>query len=214
LTSAAYAIPPTNVVFDLGGVMAEICHTWEEAAIFSGVVCHKLSDQKTRLSSFPAFDLYQSGKISLSAYLADLADFVGCKLEEALAVHNGILVVEYPGIGKLVQELHDLKLGTGCLSNTNEPHWEVLALSGEYPAIQSLDMKMASHLVGINKPSPRIYEAYCSTFSLAPESIVFFDDYRVNVEAALGCGWNARWIDSNLDTPTQMRTYLRDLGVI
>jgi putative hydrolase of the HAD superfamily len=194
--------------------MAEISHTWEDAARCAGVPCKNLGDGSTRLSTFPGFDQYQAGRISLEEYLNELAEYVGCDPKDALAVHNGILVEEYPGIAELVREIHELKLGTGCLSNTNEPHWEVLALNGQYPSIHSLDMKMASHLVGINKPSPEIFQTYCSTFGLPPESIVFFDDYLVNVEGALACGWNARWIDSTLDTPTQMREHLRVLGVI
>ena len=75
-------------------------------------------------------------------------------------------------------------------------------------------MKMASHLVGINKPSPAIFELYCSTFNVSPESIAFFDEYPVNVAAAAESGWNARWIDASKDTPTQLRAYLAELGVI
>lgn len=202
------------VVFDLGGVMAEISHTWEEAAKCAGVPCANLSGGATRLSACPAFDLYQGGKLSLHEYLDGLAEFVGCAPADALAVHNGILVVEYPGIAELVAEIHAKGIRTGCLSNTNEPHWEVLALNGQYPSIHSLECKMASHLVGLSKPSHEIYQTYSSTFGLDPASIVFFDDYKVNVEAAEACGWTARWIDSSQNTPHQMRGYLKALGVI
>ncbi len=194
--------------------MAEISHTWEGAAACAGVSCSELGGGSTRLNALPEFDQYQGGKISLPDYLRALAAFVGCKQEEALAVHNGILVVEYPGIADLVKEIHQRKVRTGCLSNTNEPHWECLALNGDYPSIHSLDMKMASHLVGLSKPSHEIYQAYSTAFGLDPESIIFFDDYQVNVNAAAECGWKARWIDSSGDTPAQMRAYLSELGVI
>ena len=205
---------PNIVVFDLGGVLAEISHTWEEAAACAGVTCANLRSHSTKLASLEAFDQYQAGKISLDEYLEALAEFAGCPVEKALRVHNGILVTEYPGVAALVGEIQTLGLGTGCLSNTNEPHWEVLALNGQYPTIHSLRMKMASHLVGINKPSPDIFNLYCATFGLAAENIVFFDDYAVNVDAATACGWNARRIDPSMDTPKQMRAYLRDLGVL
>ena len=205
---------PTIVVFDLGGVMAKICHTWQDACTSAGVKSNRLPPGATPLAELKTFDLYQAGKITLQAYLEDLAQFIGCKTEDSLAVHNGILVAPYPGIDELVREVQDLGLGTGCLSNTNEPHWEVLTLNGRYPAVQALDMKMASHLVGISKPSQAIYKTYCSTFEIEPSSIIFFDDYRVNVEGAQACGWNARWIDSSGDTPAQMRAHLHDLGVL
>jgi len=194
--------------------MAEISHTWEDAARSAGVSCSKVGSSSTKLQALAAFDEYQGGGIPLDEYLEQLAEFVGCSTSDALRVHNGILVVEHPGIGALVNELQASGLNTGCLSNTNEPHWEVLALNGQYPAIKSLKMKMASHLVGINKPSPKIFELYCTTYGLAPENILFFDDYAANVSAAQSCGWNARWIDASQDTPTQLRAHLSELGVI
>lgn len=206
--------PPRTIVFDLGGVMAEISHSWEGASTVSGVPCSKLAGGKTKLTAMPEFDEYQAGSITLDAYLDRLTEFVGCERAEALRLHNGILVVEYPGVKDLVAEVVAHGCRTGCLSNTNEPHWEVLALNGQYPTIHSLEMKMASHLVGLNKPSPAIYERYCREFGLVPSDIAFFDDGASNVEGALACGWHARRIDPSQDTPAQMRSYLSELGVI
>jgi len=194
--------------------MAEISHSWEEAASVAGVQCSKLGGGNTKLASFHAFDQYQAAEVSLDEYLDHLAEFVGCPREDALKVHNGILVVEYPGVKEMVDEIQAKGHRTGCLSNTNQPHWEVLALNGQYPAIHSLGMKMASHLVGINKPDPAIFNKYCEVFELSPEEIIFFDDGVMNVESAAACGWTARRIDPSQDTPTQMRKVLSDLGVI
>ena len=194
--------------------MAEISHSWEEAAAVAGVKCSNLGEDNTKLASFHAFDQYQAAEITLDEYLDHLAVFVGCDRADALKVHNGILVVEYPGVQELVDELHAKGYRTGCLSNTNEPHWEVLAMNGQYPAIHSLGMKMASHLVGINKPDPAIFNRYCEEYQLEPETIIFFDDGILNVESAASCGWNARRIDPSQNTPSQMRKYLSELGVI
>jgi len=214
LTNQISANPPSNVVFDLGGVMAEISHTWEDAALCAGVTCSNLRSHSTKLTALDAFEPYQAGQISLDEYLGRLAEFAGCSPEDALRVHNGILVEEYPGIRQLVDDLHQKGVRTGCLSNTNPPHWDVLALNGQYPAIHSLEMKMASHLAGVNKPSPEIFELYTTTFGIEPNSIAFFDDYQANVDGALACGWQARWIDASKDTPTQLREHLVALGVI
>ena len=213
MTKASQPSTPIAVVFDLGGVMAEICHTWEDAAECAGVRCSRLTGGPTKLTELPELDKYQAGEISLDEYLYELSQFVGCTFDEALKVHNGILVAEYPGMGELVDELRTRGLRTGCLSNTNPPHWDVLALNGQYPAIVSLDMKMASHLVGINKPDPRIYALFCETFCLRPEAIAFFDDGHENVDSAARCGWKAAWIDPSKDTPAQVRTHLLRLGV-
>ncbi len=205
---------PYTIVFDLGGVLAEISHSWEEAAKVAGISCSNLSDGFTKLASLPAFDQYQAAEITLEEYLSSLGKYLGCTPTDALKVHNGILVVEYPGVAELIRKLAEKGFKMGCLSNTNEPHWEVLALNGQYPSIHSLEMKMASHLVGINKPSPEIFERYSEVFGLNPKRIIYFDDGVLNVEGAVACGWNARHIDPSLDTPKQMREYLCELGVI
>jgi HAD superfamily hydrolase (TIGR01509 family) len=194
--------------------MAEITHTWQDAARSAHVDCRNLADESTPLTFFPGFDRYQAAEISIDEYLRDLAEFAGCSIEDALKLHNGILVTEYPGIIELVKELQAGGIHTGCLSNTNPPHWEVLALNGQYPGVHLLEMKMASHLAGINKPDPAIYRMYCDTFGLQPAAIAFFDDNRANVDSAADCGWNSRWIDSSQDTPTQLRAHLNALGVI
>ncbi len=191
--------------------MAEISHSWEDAANVAGVACKNLSDGHTRLNALDVFDTYQAAGISLEEYLVRLAEFVGCEPECALSVHNGILVTEYPGVKELIQELLNAGYRTGCLSNTNQPHWEVFI--GQYPTVHLLQMRMASHLVGINKPSPEIFKLYCEQFNLEPAEIAYFDDYQINVDAANECGWNAFRIDPSQDTPTQMREYLAGLGV-
>jgi FMN phosphatase YigB (HAD superfamily) len=198
------------IVFDLGGVLARICHTWEEAASVAGIR-HKLAaDGTTSLSTFSGFDQYQAGKISLEDYVKDLAEYIGCEESDALAVHNSIIIEEYEGIRELVRELEAVGWRTGCLSNTNAAHWEHLALNGRFPAIASLEMKMASHLAGVNKPDPRVYDLYCEEFGLTPGQIVFFDDLPANVAATNLKGWRAAHIRPGEDTADQIRRHLQD----
>lgn len=202
------------VVFDLGGVLARICHSWQEAAEVARVE-HRLSpDQKTPLADFYGFDQYQAGAIELEAYLQGLAEFMGCESGHATAVHNSIIVEEYPGVNALVDELRAHGYRLGCLSNTNPPHWEHLALNGAFPTIASLDMKMASHLVGLNKPDPEIFRLYARQFELEPTEIYFFDDNLPNVLAAQREGWNAANITPGEDTAQQMRAHLVSWGLL
>ena len=198
-------------MFDLGGVLAAISHTWDDAARHAGVIAPDLPTS-TVLTALPGFDEYQAGAIPLEDYLSNLADFSGCSLEDALRLHNGILGDEYEGIEAVIRDIAALGIGTGCLSNTNAPHWEML-LNGPYPGFQSLQMKMASHLVGVNKPSPAIFARFQETFGLEPEGIAFFDDSPANVQAAQQCGWQAHWIDATQNTPAQLREHLALMGV-
>jgi glucose-1-phosphatase len=205
---------PNVVVFDLGGVLARICYTWEEAAE-SAAVPHGLAPNgRTALVDLPAFDAYQAGIISFEKYLRQLALFIGCSEEDALHVHNGIIVEEFPTVAQLVREVEATGARTGCLSNTNAAHWVHLAQNGQYPTIQRLQMKMASHLVGLNKPDPAIYQTYCRTFELQPEQIAFFDDHPLNVQEAVNQGWHASLINPLEDTAVQMRAHLARIGVL
>lgn len=196
------------VVFDLGGVLARICHSWEEAAATAGIATRLDPSDRTPLTVVPIFDAYQAGAVELSEYLEGIAKWLGVSPDEALAIHNHILVEPYPGTDELVEEIEAAGLLTGCLSNTNAPHWEELALNGRFPAIMRLQRKMASHLVGLNKPDPEIFALYAKTNDVAPESIVYFEDHPLNVRAALGAGWRAKLIDPMGDTVAQMREFL------
>lgn len=202
------------VVFDLGGVLARICHTWEEVARTSHIPCTLDPEGHSPLTSIPEFDGYQAGILPLPVYLRALAHFTGCDPRDALRMHNGILVEPYPGSEELVTDLAKTGIGTGCLSNTNEPHWVDLALNGRFPAIVRLERKMASHLVGINKPDPAIFRLYAETHGARPEEIVYFDDNGPNVQSAKEVGFEAHQVDPHGDPPAQMRGILEGLGIL
>jgi FMN phosphatase YigB (HAD superfamily) len=212
---------PTVVVFDLGGVLARICHSWPEAAEAAGIDHQLGGPESAPLDALAAFDRYQSGLIESIEYISELSRFAGCTVEQARTVHNSILIGEYPGVPELIAELAAAGVPMGCLSNTNEEHWDYLvsnkrsgASAGRFPSLQAIPMKMASHRVGLKKPDPRIFQRFCAEFDLDSEQILFFDDHLANVEAANAEGWRAFLIDADGDTVDQMRNYLAKEGVL
>jgi putative hydrolase of the HAD superfamily len=205
---------PSVVCFDIGGVLAQICHTWQDAAQVAGVTHGLPLSPSSRLIDLAEIHTYQSGELSYHEYLAALGTHLSCSAEDAERVHRGILVVEYPGVDQLEADVRAAGWTTGCLSNTNEPHWIELIDPARFPTIAGLDFKMASHEVGLGKPDPAIYRAYCERFGVEPSNIVFFDDYEANVTAARQEGWRAHTIDASGDTAAQMRTILEAEGVL
>lgn len=201
------------VVFDLGGVLAQICHTWESAAAQGGVATRLAADGATPLISQPFLDDYQKGAIDLDTYLDLLAEWSGADRAQVLHVHNGILVEQYPDVEDLVREIEAAGMATGCLSNTNAPHWEVLT-GDQYPSIKRLTHKMASHLVGLNKPDPEIFLRYADTFGFSPSQVIFFDDHPGNVQSAGEVGFRAFRIDPTQPTAPQIRAFLVETGVL
>jgi glucose-1-phosphatase len=202
------------VCFDLGGVLVRISQNWQEALDSAGVESPKGRIYTMPLTACEIFDQYQAGALDADAYFAGMAEFFGgISPEDAKKVHNGILIEPYPGTYKLVRDLHKAGYRTGCLSNTNEPHWETMHDGETLPAIASLGVKMASHDVKLQKPDEAIFRAFENASGLTGAQIVYFDDTAVNVDAAKGIGWRAYLIDPKADTTEQMRAALAAEGV-
>lgn len=202
------SMPIRVVCFDVGGVLIRIARTWEE------VVRRAFGDARAEafaghvFESCPSFAAYQRGELDEDAYLPELAAYLGCECHEALALHNGILIEEFPGVFEVVQSLNRSGVATACLSNTNAPHWAAMLETERFPALRALQHPCASHEMGLEKPDPTIYRAFEARLGVAGEEILFFDDTVINVEAARSVGWHAVAIDPFGDPAAQMRAEL------
>ena len=86
------------------------------------------------------------------------------------------------------------KYGTlALLSNSNERHIEQIAKTGLF---NDFDMLFMSHLMGMSKPSPIIFEAVRKALNCSAKDIYFFDDSPTNVDAAIRFGFNAYRVES------------------
>lgn len=205
---------PSVVVFDIGGVLARIANTWQQAAAVAGVDVLLPEEPPVYLEDLPAFLDYQVGAIGEDEYLHRLAAQLGVTPDQALRAHNGILIEPFLGTETLVDDLERLGVVTGVLSNTNRPHWDVLDDPSRYPAIARICRKMPSHAVKMEKPDPRIFELFCTTFDFRPSDIVYFDDNARNIASALSLGWRATQIDPTAGPVAQMREVLSREGIL
>lgn len=181
---------PSLFVFDIGGVLVEICHQWGEAVRAAGVVA--ANPTPGRLADFPPIDAYQKGDLSYERYLGELSRHLGLEnRHEADLVHAHILKREVPGALEAIQTLKSAGIMTACLSNTADEHWQVMLHSGRFPAFNALERHFASHLEKLNKPDPAIYLSVERQTGFSGEQIAFLDDHPVNVDAALALGWQA-----------------------
>lgn len=195
------------VCFDLGGVLIQIHHTWDDAIEASGVQFSRADIGP--LGGFETFEQYQDGQIDRSAYLTDLKLYLGVgSVEDAHKVHMAITRETYPGIDHLVRELCDAGHIVGCLSNTSESHWETFFEAGNHEFGPLMQVRIGSHLVKSSKPVERIYRAFEEASQCQGEEIIYFDDSLLNVEAAKGLGWQAHQIDPDGDTAEQIRSRL------
>lgn len=205
--------PMRWVCFDVGGVLVEINHNWKGAMLdaeLSEEVAERFDHPLVELA---AFNEFQRGVICFSDYCVALgAHLGGIDPDAAQKVHTAILRVAYPGIPELIRDLHAEGIRTGCLSNTNAPHWEAFFAEPRLAALREISLPMASHLIGAEKPDPAMYRAFEAASGASGEQIVYFDDGLGNVESARSLGWRAFQVDPQGDTAAQMRTVLQDQG--
>ena len=196
------------VCFDLGGVVARISYHWAEILERNGFPIPPTLDPEQELQSIPVFEAFQSGLIREEEYYRELGDALGLDPTQAKTAHLSILIEPFPGVLQIVEELNAAGIVTGCLSNTNAPHWTHLALDGTYPAVVEMKHKLASHEIGASKPEAGAYRAFEKATGCSNEEILLFDDSQVNCDAAIGLGWKAVRIDPTGDPAEQMRAVL------
>jgi FMN phosphatase YigB (HAD superfamily) len=198
------------VCFDLGGVLLQIGHSWNEACAVAGV---PEPDGRVGLNSFEPLVRYQAKQMDEDAYLAALGEWLGIGLPEARTVHESIILGDYPGAFELVKQLQSLGYFTCCFSNTNAIHWPVLTDPVRHPAIAALDRRFASQELGLAKPELASYRAVEEQLP-AHDSVIFFEDTQENVLGAADAGWQAFRIDPFTDPIAQMRRTLGGLAIL
>lgn len=202
----------TLVVFDLGGVLVQIRHTWDD--VLSDLGEPPLARSTPwRHSEYAPLTAYQDQSMSEADYLRQVGEDLNLSLERALDAHAAMLGHDYSGALKLIEDLKRAGIKTACLSNTNDLHWRTLSDPEKFPAMAALDRRFASFEIRVNKPLPGAFQTVQDAFPEADRHI-FFDDLPVNVEAANVFGWEAFRIAPEADPPAQMRAILTDLGVL
>jgi HAD superfamily hydrolase (TIGR01509 family) len=77
----------------------------------------------------------------------------------------------------------------------------------KFPILNRFRGVTVSGHVRMIKPDPAIYRLHATTFELAPEATLFFDDNPTNVEAARAVGWNAEVYTSTDTLMSDLRRY-------
>ncbi len=206
------------VVFDLGGVLVQIVHSWGEAHTRAGLSPHPIAQDAAFLAKrAPLLDALSVGRIAPAEYYTSVAQASGeiYTPDEVRRVHLAWHWAEYPGVDAVIKAVEASGVLTGALSNTSEPHWaDLRGPEARYPTVARLRHAVASHLAGVLKPDPAIYRAFQNTSGVPASQLLFFDDVAENVEAARRLGWRAEQIDPTGDTAAQLQDALQRHGVL
>ena len=201
------------VIFDLGGVVVRIAQTWQQALTAAGLTAPLLSQPAVLLTDFAPFNQYQATTLTLDEYIRDLAVFLAITKDEALQTHLSILREMYEGMDDVIDSLNARGVPTGCLSNTNAPHWHSMTETEPFAPVARLKLRAGSHELGFAKPDPRCFQAYAEMFELTGKTIVYFDDALKNVEVARSLGWDAHVVDPYGNPADQVSEVLERLQI-
>ena len=207
------------VVFDLGGVLVQTVRSWVEAHERAGLPFPPPSgpEFEARVEALPR---QGNGTVESARYFELFADASQgvYTAADVRRISDASMSGEYPGIGRVFDALEAVNTDTAVLSNTNDAHWARLFAQTpgepEFPTLVRARHRFASHLLGVEKPDPRVFRHVERAPRHAADRILYFDHILENVEGARAVGWTADLIDYAGDPAAQMLASLRRRGVV
>lgn len=192
-----------SILFDLGGVLIEN-NTFEELS--------KLTqkdndlDLKQKWLKSPSVRQFELGKCAPEEFSRKFVSEWDLDIEPKFFTEE---FASWPvgfmeGAESLISELQQKGHKIGCLSNSNEIHWERFGGFQQY-----FDVALSSHLLGKIKPDLDAFAAALKELSVEPEKVYFFDDSPACVEAAESMRINAFLANS----PDDCRSILLGAGL-
>ena len=174
------------VVFDIGNVLIG----WQPERYFDAQI-----GESRRAALFETVDIHaMMVRIDKGGVFGDVVE------ETALAHPDWALEVRWvrdhwndvagPEISLSVRLLRALKakgLSVFALSNFGKENFPMT--EAEYPFLREFDRRYISGEMRMVKPDEEIYAAVEADYGLAPQTLLFADDRRENIEAAAARGW-------------------------
>lgn len=195
---------PKTLLFDLGGVLVDNSHLTDIRDLLPEQMA-SLDLHALWLSS-PAVQRFEKGQIDASDFSAqfvtewNLSLTPEAFLKRVASWPKGF----YPGVADALIELrrsHEI----AYLSNSNTVHW-----AGYRSILSYADRAFASHLCGLVKPDPAIFDLVIAELARSPSEICFFDDSNSNVQAARSAGMDAHLVRG----VNELKARLESLGFL
>ncbi len=197
------------VCFDLGRVLIRICDGWPHACRLAGVPVHEGVSSLSRSAVGELVVELDCGRLSSDAFAEAAAEHLGLTPAQVRQATDSYLLGPFEGVTELLADVRAAGYKTACLSNTHDSHWRMMTSPGTNRLpLEQLDWRFASHLLGLHKPDPAIYEAVEHQTGIPGPAILFFDDLEANIEAARRRGWHGHVITPDTSPVTQVRSRL------
>jgi HAD superfamily hydrolase (TIGR01509 family) len=183
---------PIKVIFyDLGNVILPFNH-YQIAEKLSRFSQNKEFQNPQNIFSY-LFDFengavngYEVGKVSTLEFFQSLKEFLQLSLsfEEFVPIWNDIFLENQEVSRIILSQKGKWKLG--LLSNTNPLHFDFVLK--RFSILRAFDEWILSHEVGFKKPTVEIYQKAIEWAKVEPRKILFIDDMKKHVEAAMSLG--------------------------
>ena len=193
------------LLFDLGGVLIDFAGFDELSHLLPGDVSR--GEVRAKWISSPSVQRFERAEITPQQFAHGVVGEMQLDLspEEFIDVFIEWARGPYPGARSLLSVLQSVAR-IACLSNSNELHTPLHRQSIE----PLMDNYYFSDELGQVKPDREIYEHVIRDLDVPPRRIAFFDDTRVNVQAAREVGIVAFEVDGIAELESQ----LQGLGVL
>ena len=182
---------PEFVYFDLGNVLLYFDHSiaMRKMARIASVT----TEQMQSLFQDGSLQIdYETGLISSAQFVSRISDAIGKELDVADMLQAAAdMFAPNPRILPVLQEIKNLGIPMGLLSNTCEAHWNWI-VELRYPQVHGWFAPIIlSYEVKSMKPDVGIYHEAQRQSSHEGAHIFFTDDREENVEGARELGWQA-----------------------
>jgi HAD superfamily hydrolase (TIGR01509 family) len=194
------------VLFDLGGVLVRLGGVAQMQAL-TGVDSE--DEIWRRWLSCPWVRSFERGRCSPDAFAAGVIDEWGLTVtpEAFLERFRAWPEALYDGAVELVDDVAG-QCRVGCLSNTNELHWDDQASRWGFTDL--FEVAFLSYQLDLVKPDREIFTHVTTALRLPPDRILFLDDREVNVDQAQAVGLAGAVVRGTVEA----RSALVELGVL
>jgi putative hydrolase of the HAD superfamily len=179
------------ILFDLGNVILPF-NNYQIAEKLSRFSQRRDFQDPQKVFSY-LFDLqkgvindFDKGRVSPPEFFQSIRNDLGLSIsfEEFIPIWTDIFI-ENQEVSEIIRSLKG-RWRLGLLSNTDPLHFSYIL--SKFPIISAFEKSILSYEVGFKKPDARIFQKAIEWASAQPQKILFIDDTKGHVDAALALG--------------------------
>jgi putative hydrolase of the HAD superfamily len=182
------------IFFDLGNVILPFSHFQIAEKLSRHTTKKEFQDPKKIFSCLFDFENgmindFDAGKVTPQDFFQSLKERFGLVLtyDDFLPIWNDIFA-EDEEVSEIIRSLKGRRR-LGLLSNTDVLHFNYIL--SRFPVIRIFDQWILSFEVGFKKPAVEIFRNAIEWAAVEPQNILFIDDMKIHVDAAISMGIQA-----------------------